>query len=62
MAKEILSIPLSFKLPEDRIVWLYTKDGNYAIKSGYYLAFHHLAGLDSLSFSNSGTDLQWTKI
>lgn len=30
-ARKILSIPLSFRLPEDRLVWHYTKDRNYSV-------------------------------
>ena len=37
-AKAILSIPLSTKLPSDRLVWAYTPRGNFIVRKAYRLA------------------------
>lgn len=37
-AKAILSIPLSLRLPRDRLVWAYTPEGTFLVKSTYKLA------------------------
>lgn len=39
-AERILAIALSDKLPEDNLVWGWTKFGNYLVKSGYWLGMN----------------------
>lgn len=34
----ILNIPLSYNLPEDRIIWVGNKKGEFTVKSAYYIA------------------------
>lgn len=41
-ANEIKFIPLSFRFPEDKMIWHFSKDGLYEVKSGYQLALHHI--------------------
>ncbi|XP_055961881.1 uncharacterized protein LOC130015554 [Mercurialis annua] len=39
-ATKIVSIPLPYWPHADKLIWHYTPDGNYAVKSGYYIALH----------------------
>ena len=34
----ILNIPLSYSLPEDKIIWVGNKRGDFSVKSAYYVA------------------------
>ena len=34
----ILNIPLSYSLPEDKIIWIRNKRGEFSVKSAYYVA------------------------
>jgi hypothetical protein len=36
-AKKILSIPLSHRLPEDKIIWCCEKNGEFSVRSAYHL-------------------------
>ena len=36
-AETILSIPLSYSLPDDSIVWIGNKRGFFSVKSAYYV-------------------------
>jgi hypothetical protein len=36
-AKKILSIPLSHRLPEDKIIWGWEKNGEFSVRSAYHL-------------------------
>lgn len=36
--REILKIPISPLLPEDKCVWHYSPNGEYTVKSGYWVA------------------------
>ncbi|XP_023644256.1 uncharacterized protein LOC111832150 [Capsella rubella] len=48
---KISSFPPSFEL-HDRVVWALTKDGNYSVKSGYWLISHASDGLELITESN----------
>ena len=37
-AKTILNIPLSHSLPEDQIIWVGNRKGEFSVKSAYYIA------------------------
>ncbi|KAK9988947.1 hypothetical protein SO802_029186 [Lithocarpus litseifolius] len=41
-ASIVLDIPLSHNLPEDKVIWVGNKKGNFTIKSAYYIAFNVL--------------------
>ena len=38
----ILRIPLSYSMPEDKLIWLGNKRGEFTVKSAYYIAFNLL--------------------
>ena len=44
----ILNIPLSYNLPEDKIIWVGNKKGDFTVKSAYYIALN--------VFSSSGRE------
>ncbi|XP_039686075.1 uncharacterized protein [Medicago truncatula] len=37
IAKKILSIPISFRLPHDKVTWQWEKSGEYSVTSGHHL-------------------------
>jgi hypothetical protein len=37
-AKQILSIPISQRSPEDKLIWHWEKDGDYSVRSTYHLS------------------------
>lgn len=39
-ANEVLAMPISLSEVEDKLVWYFTPNGTYSVKSGYELAFH----------------------
>ena len=39
-ATTILNIPLSYSLPEDKIIWVGNKKGEFTVKSAYYIALN----------------------
>ena len=51
-AEVISSIPICPNLPNDRMVWHYTKSGKYSVKSAYHLILDQ--GMDVGSSSNNG--------
>lgn len=36
----ITNIPLSSRIPDDKIIWAHTKNGQYTIRSGYWVGMH----------------------
>ena len=54
----ILSIPLGVNPIEDRLMWHYTENGNFTIKSGYWLA-HNI--IMTASSSNQQAMKSWWK-
>ena len=42
-AKTILNIPLSYNLPENKIIWVENKKGEFTVKSAYYIALNVLS-------------------
>ncbi|CAJ2638124.1 unnamed protein product [Trifolium pratense] len=40
-AKQILSIPISQRLPADKIIWHYERDGEYSVRSAHHLLKQH---------------------
>ena len=45
-ADTILRIPLSYSLPDDNIVWLANRRGEFSVKSAYYVALHIVENLE----------------
>ena len=39
-SKTILNIPISYNLPEDKIIWAANKKGVFSVKSAYYVALN----------------------
>ena len=62
-AETILGIPLSIRLPGDRIIWAETNNGYFTIHSAYKVAMklHHTAQNASTS-SNSSHRSFWRKL
>lgn len=46
-AERILRIPRGPDMLEDKLVWHYSKDGIYSVKSGYWLASFDIQGSSS---------------
>ena len=42
----ILNIPLSYSLPEDKIIWVGNKRGEFLVKNAYYVALTMINSLD----------------
>ena len=45
-ARTILNIPLCHSLPEDQIIWVGNRRGEFSVKSAYYIAYGLLNTLD----------------
>ena len=45
-ARTILNIPLCHSLPEDQIIWVGNRRGEFSVKSAYYIAYGLLNILD----------------
>ena len=45
-ARNILNIPLCHSLPEDQIIWVGNRIGEFSVKSAYYIAYGLLNTLD----------------
>ena len=55
--QRIQAIPLSLRDNSDQLVWHYTIDGNYQVKSGYKLASHRPQ--EASTSDSSSTHLWW---
>ena len=62
-ARTILNIPLCHSLPEDQIIWVGNRRGEFSVKSAYYIAYDLLNTLDEgeCSTSDSRNPL-WQKL
>lgn len=49
----ILSLPISFRAPGDRLVWHYDEWGLYSVKSGYKVARQWLQSVNSSASSST---------
>ena len=45
-AASILKIPISFRLPDDQLVWIGNKRGSFTVKSAYYIAMRMIDDQD----------------
>ena len=53
--QSILNIPLSSRLPHDRLVWAYTPKGRFTIRSAYKLAVTEFLAESTTGSSNADT-------
>ena len=51
-AEAILKIPLSFNLPDDRIIWIGNKKGEFTVKSAYFVAVNLLESAEIVECSS----------
>ena len=62
-ARTILNIPISYNLPEDKIIWIGNNKGVFTVKSAYYVALNMV---DSSEEGESSyvvpRDLLWKKV
>ena len=62
-ANTILSIPLSYILPEDILIWTGNKHGTFTVKSAYHIALSMVIPPDEDECSsNSSNSLIWKRI
>jgi len=57
-AKQILNLPLSWRLPPDRRIWHWESDGNYSVTSAHYL-IKEAATKDNPEASSSNDQSVW---
>ncbi|OMO91045.1 Endonuclease/exonuclease/phosphatase [Corchorus capsularis] len=62
--KTIKKIPIGSEQIDDRIIWHFTRDGNYSVKSGYKLLLSKTSSIDDNGQSSSGVQQAgyWRKI
>ena len=62
-AKTILNIPISYNLPEDKIIWVGNMKGIFTVKSVYYVALNKVDSSEEgeSSYGNPGERL-WKKV
>ena len=51
-ANTILNIPLSYNLPEDKIIWIGNKRGKFTVKSAYYISLRVVDSVEVAECSN----------
>lgn len=51
----IISIPLSFRMPNDKQIWFDSKDGAYTVKTGYRLQSSNMFKMGSGSSNRNPT-------
>ena len=59
----ILNIPLNYNLPEDKIIWVGNKKGEFTVKSAYYIALIMIKSPGGKQCSHEGPKTPlWKKI
>ena len=58
-AKVVLSIPLSSRLPVDRLIWAYTPKGNFTMRSAYRVVLLSSTNLSRETSSCCNQGLFW---
>lgn len=61
-AKYIVSIPISFRLLEDKIIWHGEKDGLYSIRSAYHQVGEEKRRAQAGSLSSGSNRSMWKEI
>lgn len=55
-AQQIISIPISHRLPEDKLIWHWEKDGEYSVRLAYHILYDerykNLPGPSHIIYSN----------
>lgn len=60
-AQQIINIPISLRLPEDKIIWHQERDGEYSVRSAYHLICEDKNGGTPES-SNARNQKKWKAI
>lgn len=60
--EQIKAISLSFRGPNDRLIWHISRDGHYEVKFGCHLAFSCNYNQDSSSSSSGLSGVNWNKV
>ncbi|XP_030922977.1 uncharacterized protein LOC115949847 [Quercus lobata] len=62
-ANTILNIPLSYNLPEDKVIWIGNRKGEFTVRSAYYIALKVIESdeVGESSYGDFRTPL-WRKI
>jgi ribonuclease HI len=60
-AKQILSIPISQRLPSDKIIWHFERDGEYSVRSAHHLLKQHNSR-NVAGTSGQQSDKLWSEI
>ena len=61
-AWSIMSIPLSSKLPPDRLIWAYTSKGNFMVRSAYKIALSSSSAQRSENSSSGNRSSFWKNL
>jgi len=61
IVKRILNIPISFRLPDDKVTWKWEKSGEFSVRSGHHLLCENKSKEVVESSSVRGTDI-WKQI
>ena len=62
-ARTILNIPLSHSLPEDQIIWVGNRKGEFSVKSAYYIAIRVIDTMEEGECSSSDSrNPLWRKL
>ncbi|XP_045789329.1 uncharacterized protein LOC123884299 [Trifolium pratense] len=60
-AKQILSLPISPRLPSDKIIWHFERNGEYSVRSAHHLLKQH-SSRNAAGTSGQQTDILWREI
>lgn len=60
-AQQIVNIPLSLRLPEDKLIWHWERDGEYSVRSAYHVIFEEKIR-DAAESSNARGKKIWKEI
>ena len=57
--QSILSIPLSVRMPQDRLVWAFTSKGNFTVRSAYKIVVAESMEIRMEGTSNGGNHISF---
>lgn len=58
-ANLILSLPISHRLPEERLIWHFDKEGLFSVQSAYHIALDLTTGRSNRASSSGESQLSW---